>query len=285
MRREWINYIKEICRTYNLHLKKRWGQHFLIDEFALERILKVASLQAGDRVLEIGPGLGILTRALAKKVSQVIAVEVDPQLSFILREEMKSFPHVQIIEGDILKLNFGQFLESLFGQSWKVVANIPYYISSRLIIKLLIEGRFFDSFVFTIQKEVAERIISQAGVKAYGILSVIVQYYSFPWIEGIIPRDCFYPQPKVDSCILSIKLKPEPSNFKDQKLFLRIVKAAFQQRRKTLFNNLKHLPFLEEESLLLGLKYLKIDKDRRTETLEVEDFVRLTKWIEDYLSS
>ncbi|NCO68324.1 MAG: 16S rRNA (adenine(1518)-N(6)/adenine(1519)-N(6))-dimethyltransferase [Nitrospirae bacterium CG_4_10_14_0_8_um_filter_41_23] len=246
-------------------MKKHLGQHFLHDPSILRRIVQVAHLSTEDLVVEIGPGPGNLTKMLAETVRKVIAIELDEKLFGKLESVMAEYENVELIHGDALKYSYENLPE------FKVVANIPYYITTPIIFRLL-EIKNLKSMTLTVQKEVAERIVATPGGKDYGVLSIMLQYYAKPSLKFIIPKETFRPVPKVDSAVINIKIFEKPSvNVKDKELFSRIVKTAFSQRRKMLSNSLKSISGDVKE----WLAETGIDPDRRPETLSIEEFAKL----------
>lgn len=247
--------------------KKHLGQNFLYDPSILTRIIDAADLSTEDTVVEIGPGPGRLTRLLADAVKKVIAIELDQDLYERLRSEFVGYRNVDLIHEDAMKFpyeNVGTF---------KVVSNIPYYITTPIIFRLLEAKGNLESMTLTIQKEVAERIAATPGGKDYGVLSIMVQYHAMPEMQFIIPKEAFRPVPKVDSAVLYMKILERPSvEVRDEEMFFRVVKTAFSQRRKTLSNSLKGLG--ENIKGLLGAA--SIDPGRRPETLSLEEFARLS---------
>jgi 16S rRNA (adenine1518-N6/adenine1519-N6)-dimethyltransferase len=253
-----------------LHLgmaKKHLGQNFLYDPSILTRIIDAAGLSPDDTVVEIGPGPGRLTRLLADAVKKVIAVELDEALYERLRSEFVGYRNVELIHGDAMKFpyeNVGTF---------KVVSNIPYYITTPIVFRLLEAKGNLESMTLTIQKEVAERIAAAPGGKDYGVLSIMVQYHAMPEMQFIIPKEAFRPAPKVDSAVLYMKILEKPSvEVEDEEMFFRVVKTAFSQRRKTLSNSLKGFGGNIKELLTAA----GIDPGRRPETLSLEEFARLS---------
>ncbi|MFZ5905854.1 MAG: 16S rRNA (adenine(1518)-N(6)/adenine(1519)-N(6))-dimethyltransferase RsmA [Nitrospirota bacterium] len=272
--------------------KKRLGQHFLSDPSILKRIVEAARLEPEDLVVEIGPGPGRLTRLLAGSVRKVIAIELDEALFRGLRDEYAPRDNVEIIHGDALEYPYEELPE------FKVVANIPYYITTPILFRLLKnrsaplnmlsefwkissqeEGRLADtrrnrltSMTLTIQKEVAERIVAKPGGKDYGVLSIMVQYLGEPELQFVISRKAFIPVPKVDSAVISIRIREHPAVYvRNEERLFRIVRAAFSQRRKMLSNSLKSLGGNVQE----WLERAEIRGTRRPETLSLEDFTRL----------
>ncbi|MFZ6017451.1 MAG: 16S rRNA (adenine(1518)-N(6)/adenine(1519)-N(6))-dimethyltransferase RsmA [Nitrospirota bacterium] len=243
------------------------GQNFLYDPSILRRIIQVAQLDGEDLVVEIGPGPGRLTKMLARKVKRVIAIELDEKLFENLRDELAEYSNIELIHGDALKFPFESLIE------FKVVANIPYYITTPIIFRLLEVRKNLKSMTLTVQKEVAERIVASPGGKDYGVLSIMVQYYAMPRLKFMIPKGAFRPVPRVDSAVLHIKILDKPSVIvKDEALFLRLIKTAFSQRRKMLPNSLKSIRSDIKEKLVEA----GIDSNRRPETLSIEEFARLS---------
>jgi 16S rRNA (adenine1518-N6/adenine1519-N6)-dimethyltransferase len=247
--------------------KKRLGQHFLYDPSILVRIIEAAELSPGDTVLEIGPGPGRLTRLLSERAKKVIAIELDEGLYRNLRTELAGYLNVELIRGDALAFPYEEIGE------FKVVANIPYYITTPIIFRLLDAKKNLRSATLTIQKEVAERIAAKPGNRDYGVLSIMVRYVSVPEMKFIIPKEAFRPAPKVDSAVIHLKTLSAPSvTVRDEELFFRIVRSSFSQRRKTLSNSLKGM----DKDIRRILMEAGIDPSRRPETLSLEEFARLS---------
>jgi 16S rRNA (adenine1518-N6/adenine1519-N6)-dimethyltransferase len=246
--------------------KKHLGQNFLYDPSILTKIIHAADLSGNDTVVEIGPGPGRLTRLLADAVKKVMAVELDEDLYGRLRAELIGYRNVEVIHGDAMKFPY----ESIGG--FKVVANIPYYITTPILFRLLEAKENLESMTLTIQKEVAERIAAGPGGKDYGVLSIMVQYHALPEIKFIIPKEAFRPVPKVDSAVLHMRiLERPPVAVADEEMLFRVVKTAFSQRRKTLSNSLKGFGVNIKELLTAA----GIDPQRRPETLSLPEFARL----------
>jgi 16S rRNA (adenine1518-N6/adenine1519-N6)-dimethyltransferase len=245
---------------------RRLGQHFLHDPSILGRIVDAAGLSREDTVVEIGPGPGGLTRLLAGKVRHVIAIELDEGLFMRLRSELAGRGNIDLIQGDALKFPFGTL------GRFKVVSNIPYYVTTPIIFALLDSRENLETMTLTIQKEVAERIVAVPGGKDYGVLSIMVQYHSSPELKFIIPKEAFRPVPKVDSAVVHIEVLEKPRVIvKDERIFFRVVKTAFSQRRKTLANSLKGFgPTIRDILMRSG-----IDPTRRPETLSLAEFAGL----------
>ena len=261
------NEIKRLLKEHNLKPKKYLGQNFLIDKTTLGIIINAAELARDDVVLEIGPGLGILTKELAKKVKRVVAVEKDKRLVKILKKRLSCLANIKIIEGDVLKLT----TENLkLKANYKVVANLPYYITSPVIRKFLEEKRVPKLMVLMVQKEVAKRICAKPPKMS--VLSVAVQFYSFPKIVKIVKKECFWPKPKVDSAIVKLTTYNQKLTTINTNLFFKIVKAGFSHPRKQLKNNLKKV--LKEKTGKI-LQRSNIKGVRRAETLSVNEWVKI----------
>lgn len=246
--------------------KKHLGQNFLFNPAILGRLVEASHITVDDTVVEIGPGHGNLTAILAKNAGSVIAIELDNDLFIKLQEKFRGSGNIALVQGDALTYNY----EAL--DSFKVVANIPYYITTPIIFRLIEAGKRLISMTLTIQREVAERIVAAPGTKVYGVLSIAVQYYADAKMEFIIPREAFSPMPKVDSAVVHITMRKTPKvAVKDKNFFFTVVRTAFSQRRKTLSNALKPLsPDSREKLIDAG-----IDPRRRAETLSIEEFAVL----------
>ena len=269
--------IRKELTEYGLFPKKRLGQHFLVDRNILDKVIRTAGVNKEDVVLEVGPGLGEMTLALAQKAGKVIAVEIDPKFVEVLKKKTSDFPNVKIILGDILKVDFGSLFRQA-GKPLKVVANLPYQISTPLLFRFIESRRFFSSLTLMLQREVVERMIAPAGVKEYGALSIFVQMVSHPSIHFFISPSAFFPRPKVESAVVHLVWRKEPwIEPNGEAWFKEVVKASFSHRRKTLINSLKHsglpLPLLIEERM----KAIGIDLRRRPETLSIEEFIHLSE--------
>ncbi|MEJ2696639.1 MAG: 16S rRNA (adenine(1518)-N(6)/adenine(1519)-N(6))-dimethyltransferase RsmA [Candidatus Sulfobium sp.] len=246
--------------------RSRLGQNFLYDRSILEKIVRTAGVTGDDTVVEIGPGPGTLTTVLSKRAKRVIAIELDERLYYRLKAELSGLVNVELVHGDVLKFPF----EGI--GNFRVVANIPYYITTPIIFRLLDSRKHLSTMTLTVQKEVAERIVAHPGGKDYGVLSIMVQYLAHAELKFVIPREAFRPVPKVDSALLHMKILPEPSLVvRDERTFYRVVKTAFSQRRKTLSNSLKGLG----EGIRDKLVACGIDPGRRPETLSMEEFGKL----------
>lgn len=261
-----------ILKRFGLRMSKKLGQNFLIDAGIVQGIVDAAEIKPGDRVLEIGPGIGTLTQGLAEAGAEVTAVELDKKLPAVLAETLKTYPNVTIVPGDILKVN----IPAIMGEgTFKVAANLPYYITTPILMTLLERHLPITHMVTMVQKEVAERMVARPGSRIYGALSVAVQYYTEPEIVLDVPPRSFIPAPEVDSVVISCKVRETPAvAVQDEKMFFRVVKAAFGQRRKTLANALKG-GGLPKEQIRDAMEAAGIAMTRRGETLSLEEFGRL----------
>lgn len=271
---------KKIVKNHAFRFNKRLGQNFLIDERTLDKIVDAAHLSSDDAVIEIGPGIGTLTQALAEKAEKVWAVELDQHLLPILEDTLKDYPHVKIINKDVLKLNVEDILESRSdGQCIKVVANLPYYITTPVIMKILEEKWPIERMVVMVQKEVAERMTAVPGGKDYGALTLAIQYYTDAQIVTAVPSGAFYPAPAVDSAVVLLEKRHEmPVDVASIDMMFRVIKAAFMQRRKTLLNALSNAGVFDisKENLKEIISLAGLEPQQRGETLSLEDFSRLT---------
>ncbi|MEO3947923.1 16S rRNA (adenine(1518)-N(6)/adenine(1519)-N(6))-dimethyltransferase RsmA [Gorillibacterium sp. CAU 1737] len=271
---------QEIVRRHGITMKKSLGQNFLIDRNVLAKIVGAAKLNTERGALEIGPGIGALTEQLARTAKKVTAIEIDQRLLPVLEETLEDYPNVKVVHGDVLKLDLARLMEEEFGgcEEVSVVANLPYYVTTPIIMKLLEEKLPLANIVVMIQKEVAERMAASPGTKDYGSLSVAVQYYCEPELVTIVPHTVFIPQPQVDSAVIRLALRKEPPvTVTDERFYFEVVQAAFAQRRKTLGNNLLARFFGKEgrEEMTQLLAKLDIDPGRRGETLSLEEFAKL----------
>jgi 16S rRNA (adenine1518-N6/adenine1519-N6)-dimethyltransferase len=260
--------------SINIRPLKSLGQNFLRDPHYLNRIADAARIGQQDQVLEIGPGLGHLTAVLAQRARKVLAIEVDDRLFPHLQRAFSACRNFELVHADALEYDYG----SLTGR-WKVVANLPYYISTPIIQKLIVRSDTFISLTLMLQKEVAERIAAPPGGKEYGYLSVLVQFLTIPRMEFKVPPGAFTPNPEVDSSVITLTMRDHPSvTVKDQAFFIRVIKAAFSQRRKTLRNSLKQLE-APKDRMEAVFESTGIDLGRRAETLSVEEFGKLADFL------
>lgn len=269
--------IKKELAKYDLIPRKRWSQHFLVDRNILNKVIRTAQVEKEDVVLEVGPGLGEMTLALARQVEKVIAVEIDPKLVAILNKKMKDYPNVEVVKGDILKVDFRQFLKRE-GHPIKVVANLPYQISTPLLFRFIESKEAFSTFTLMLQREVAERMVAPPGRKEYGPLSIFIQMFSDVSIRFFIKPSAFFPPPKVESAVVHMVWKEKPMiETNDEEWFKRVVRACFGYRRKTLVNALKHSELFLPEPVELKMEAIGIDPRRRPETLTIQEFASLAE--------
>jgi 16S rRNA (adenine1518-N6/adenine1519-N6)-dimethyltransferase len=270
-------------REYGFRPKKSLGQHFLKDKEIVREIINKARFDSTDRVLEIGPGLGALTLPLARGVHHVVAVEKDSRLTDILNKRLSAekIENVLLINEDILKLDFSR-VPSLHKRELRVIGNLPYNISSPTLEKLVENRHMVNRAVLMLQSELAERLIANPGTKAFGAMTVFIQYHARVSPLLHVPKEAFHPRPKVDSMVLEMDFRrPYPQRTEDDVKFRTVVKGAFAQRRKTLLNSLKNtLISYSREEILTALERCEIDPKRRAETLSIEDFLRLTSALE-----
>ena len=270
---------KKIIEQNSFYFKKNFGQNFLIDGNILENIAESANITKQDCVLEIGPGIGSLTQVLAEKAKKVIAIEIDKHLIPILQQTIGEYENIVIKNQDILKTDVDALIQSENdGNAVKVVANLPYYITTPIIMDLLENHRNVESITVMVQKEVAERMQAKFGSKDYGALSIAVQYYCTAKIDMVVPPSCFMPKPKVSSAVITLHLRKEPLLKEvNETLFFHIVKCAFGQRRKTLLNSLYNQSKL---GFSKAIQNVVLDEKVRGEALSLEQFGRLTNEIE-----
>lgn len=273
--------VKSIREKYGLQLSKSLGQNFITDRNILEKIIEGAGVEDGDMVIEIGPGIGVLTAELAERASFVTAVEIDGRLIPILEETLSEYDNIRIVNQDILKTDLGRIIEESrqdgrFTGKVHIIGNLPYYITTPIIMKLLEEQIPADSITVMMQKEVADRIRSAPGSKTYGAISVAVQYYCRVTKVTDVPKESFVPRPKVESTVLNLEpLDAKAIELKDEKVFMRCIKAGFAQRRKTLLNSLASAGGMDKDKVKRILAAAGIDPGRRAETLTVEEFGRI----------
>ena len=264
---------RHILKAFDLHASKRLGQNFLIHSGTVEAIVATAGIHPGDRVLEIGPGIGTLTQGLAEAGASVTAVELDKKLPAVLAETLSGYTRVRIVGGDILKTDI---LALMGDEPFKVVANLPYYITTPILLTLLERRLPITRIVTMVQREVAERMIASPGGRDYGALSVAVQYYTKPRLALEVSPRCFLPPPAVASAVMDCVVRETPPvEVADEKQFFRVVRAAFGQRRKTLGNALKSLGF-SRDTLQGALAMAGIDPLRRGETLSLAAFAAIS---------
>lgn len=266
--------IRGIKNKYRFKFSRSLGQNFLTNKKVIDEIVEGADITKEDLVIEIGPGIGVLTAAAAEKAGKVIAIEIDTNLVTILGDTLAEFDNVKVINENVLKLSLAKIIEEEAGdyKAVKVIGNLPYYITTAIIMKLLEEKLPVESITIMMQKEVADRIKSSPGSRIYGAISVAVQYYCRVNIVEDVPKEYFMPMPKVDSAVLRLDVRKEaPVNLLDEKMFFRCIKAGFSQRRKTLLNSLTGTGF-GKGVISKCLVNAGIDGKRRAETLSLSDF-------------
>ena len=275
----------EVLQKYNFNFQKKFGQNFLIDEHVLDKIIRAAEITKDDYVLEIGPGIGTMTQYLACAAREVTAVEIDRALIPILEDTLKEYDNVSIINEDILKVNIAALAkEKNGGRPIKVVANLPYYITTPIIMGLFESHVPLESITVMVQKEVADRMQVGPGTKDYGALSLAVQYYAEPYIVANVPPNCFMPRPAVGSAVIRLtRHQKPPVEVMDEKLMFRLIRASFNQRRKTLANGLKNSGELNlsKEVITAAIEKLGKGSSVRGEALDLEEFARLTNIIKE----
>lgn len=275
----------EILKKYNFNFQKKFGQNFLIDTRVLERIIDEAEITKDDMVLEIGPGIGTMTQYLCESARKVVAVEIDTALIPILSDTLGEYDNVTVINDDILKVDINKLVnEENEGRPIKVVANLPYYITTPIIMGLFEKKVQVESITIMVQKEVADRMQAGPGTKDYGALSLAVQYYSKPEIVANVPPNCFMPRPNVSSAVIRLKShKERPFEVKDEALMFKLIRASFNQRRKTLtngINNSTELNFTKEQ-VAEALNKLGLSESIRGEALTLEQFGKLADELTD----
>lgn len=270
---------KEIINKYSFAFQKKFGQNFLIDSNVLESIIRGAEITKDDFVLEIGPGIGTMTQYLCESARQVVAVEIDKMLIPILEDTLSEYDNVEVINQDVLKVDIKSLAEEKNnGKPIKVVANLPYYITTPIIMGLFESGVPIDSITIMVQKEVADRMQTGPGSKDYGALSLAVQYYATAKVILNVSATCFMPRPNVDSAVIKLTRHKEPTvNVADEKLMFKIIRASFNQRRKTLVNGLKNSPELSfsKEQIVKAIEKIGKPETIRGEALTLEEFAEL----------
>lgn len=270
-----------VLNKYGFNFQKKFGQNFLIDTHVLEKIIRAANITKDDFIVEIGPGIGTMTQYLCEAAREVVAVEIDKKLIPILEQDtLAEYDNVTVINQDILKLDLNKLVEERNGnRPVKVVANLPYYITTPIIMGLFEKDTPIENITVMVQKEVAQRMQVGPGTKDYGALSLAVQFYADPYIVANVPPNCFMPRPSVGSAVIQLtKHKDKPIKVKDEKLMFRLIRASFNQRRKTLqngLNNASELSFTKEE-IAAAIEEAGFSPSIRGEALTLEDFARLS---------
>lgn len=271
---------QEIIKKHNFSIQKKYGQNFLIDEHVLNKIIAAAELTEDDYVIEIGPGIGTMTERMAPECKHVTAIEIDKELIPILSETLSGFDNVDIINEDVLKVDLNKLIaERNDNKPVKVVANLPYYITTPIIMSLLENKIPIDTITVMVQKEVADRMMVGPGTKDYGALSLAVQYYAKPYIVANVPMNCFIPRPNVASAVIRLTCHKEPPvTVKDEKLMFNLIRASFNQRRKTLINGISNFSGLSftKEQVAMALNSIGLNENIRGEALDLEKFAKLS---------
>ncbi len=273
---------KDLIKKYNIRLTKSLGQNFLNDDGIVARIADAAGIISDDLVIEVGPGVGSMTRELALKAGRVVAIEIDKHLIPALEGSLEEFSNIEIINADIMEVNLAELISGKKdnpGGSVRVVANLPYYITTPIIMKFLEENPGIETMVFMVQKEVADRMVAKPGGKDYGALSVAVQFYSRAEKIFDVPPHCFIPQPEVDSTVIRLSVyKESPVKLLSREMFFKTVKASFGQRRKTLVNALFNSGYfkINKEEIKEILDNIGVEENQRGETLSILQFAQLS---------
>ena len=270
---------KQIIKKYEFNFKKNFGQNFLVDERVLDKIVSAADINENDLVIEVGPGIGTLTQAMAKKAGKVVSVEIDKTLVPILGELLADYDNIEIINEDILKVDINELIEHHNGMNVKMAANLPYNITTPIIMNILEKHIPMESLTVMIQKEVAYRMNAKPSTKDYGSLSLVTQYYCEPYLVANVPQNCFMPRPNVDSAVIKLTILKEPRvNVKNEQFMFDFIKAAFSQRRKTLVNCIfsNGMLRLNKEELGKVLNELGYDERVRGESLTLEDYAKIS---------
>lgn len=274
----------QVLQKYEFQFKKKFGQNFLIDPHVLDKIVDAAQITKEDFVLEIGPGIGTLTQYLCERAKQVLAVEIDAKLIPILKETLAHYDNVEVLHGDILKQDIQQIADTYNeGKPIKVVANLPYYITTPIIMELFESHVPLANVTVMVQKEVADRMKAEPGTKDYGALSLAVQYYAKPYIAAFVPPNCFMPRPNVGSAVIRLDcLSRVPVEVHDEKLMFRLIRASFNQRRKTLQNGIANSPELDytKEEAAQAIEQAGFDVRIRGEKLGLSEFAKLADELE-----
>lgn len=283
-----LNETKFLMKKYKISANKSLGQNFLINDEAVDDIVSSSKICSDDLVIEIGPGLGTLTKELLEKAAKVIAIELDTRMIKILNDRFSLYNNFEIINEDVLKVDLEKLISDQKNnlpqiKNVKIVANLPYYITTPIIMKLLEDRLSIDTITVMIQKEVADRIVSVPGSKLSGAITYTVNYYAEPESIRLVGRECFIPQPNVDSEVIKLNVRKEPViKVKNQDLFFSIIKCSFMQRRKTLINALVNSNIIEnKETAKKILNELKLNENIRGEVLSIEEFGRLSDYIEN----
>ena len=279
----------DIIKKYDFNFQKKFGQNFLIDTHVLDKICAESGLKENDLAIEIGPGIGALTQYLANAAKAVVAIEIDKNLLPILDETLADYKNTSIINADFLKIDLENLIDECrqkYGEfeNIRIVANLPYYITTPIIMNVLESHTHIGSITVMIQKEVADRMQASPGTKDYGALSLAVQYYSNPYVVAFVPPNCFIPRPKVGSSVIRLDIyKDKPIKTVDEKLMFQIIRAGFNQRRKTLVNSLANFEGLKlsKERIIHALSLLGQSEKIRGEALSLEEFAQLAEYLQE----
>ncbi|WP_029323665.1 16S rRNA (adenine(1518)-N(6)/adenine(1519)-N(6))-dimethyltransferase RsmA [Butyrivibrio sp. AE3004] len=277
---------RAVIEKYNLCIQKKFGQNFLIDDSVLSKTVEAASVSKDDTVLEIGPGIGTMTQYIAEKAGKVIAIEIDKMLIPILSDTLSSYNNIKVINEDVLKVDINKIVqEENDGKPIKVVANLPYYITTPIIMNLLENELPIESITVMVQKEVADRIATSPGSKDYGALSLAVQFYTEPTMVQIVPPHCFIPQPGVDSAVIHLKChKNPPVDVIDSKFMFSVIRSAFAQRRKTLSNGVANGNIgITRDQVVAALEQMNLNPSIRGEKLSLQDFATLSNILYSFI--
>ena len=276
-----IGTIKQILIKYGFNFSKAFGQNFLINPNVCPKMAEMCGIEENTAVLEIGPGIGVLTCELAKKATKVVAIEIDKRLIPVLNETLSDFENVKIINDDIMKIDLKSLFDSEFlGMNVVVCANLPYYITSPVLMRLLEAKLNLSSITVMVQKEVAQRICAGAGQKNSSSISVAINYYAKPELLFCVKKGSFMPAPKVESAVIRLTIRKTPvCEVLNEELFFKIIRSAFLQRRKTLINSLNHNLNFSKDVLMHALKNLNISPSSRAENLSIEQFARLSNFL------
>lgn len=279
----------DIIKKYDFNFQKKFGQNFLIDTHVLDKICSESGLGKNDLAIEIGPGIGALTQYLAITAKAVIAVEIDKNLLPILGDTLKDYKNTELINADFLKVDLEKLIDECiqkYGEfdNIRIIANLPYYITTPIIMNVLESHTHIDSITIMIQKEVADRMQAAPGSKNYGALSLAVQYYSDPYVVAFVPQNCFIPRPKVGSSVIRLDIyKDKPIKTVNEKLMFQIIRAGFNQRRKTLVNSLMNFEGLQfsKDKIIHALSLLGKSEKIRGEALSLEEFAQLAEYLQE----
>lgn len=271
--------IRQLKDRHDFRLSKSLGQNFLTSQHVVEKIIEGSQIGPDDLVIEIGPGMGVLTAAAAPQCGKIIAVEIDSHLIPILEETLADYHNTEVVNQDVLKVDLNRLIEAEKSREWsgiKIIGNLPYYITTPIIMKILEDGVKADSITIMLQKEVADRICAGPGSKTYGAISVAVQYYCTVHAVAAVSKEVFFPKPKVDSAVIRLDIRrKKPVELCSEAVFFSVIKAGFGQRRKTLLNALTGVCGKTKEEISLVLGAVGIESSRRAETLSIEEFASL----------